>query len=150
MNLTIGIDPDLTLSGVATYNKETRELTVQKLSFFKLLEYLQQNREQIFRVRIEAGWLVNKSNYHKQQGYKQRERIAKNVGENHAIGKMIAEMCQYLELDFELRKPLKKLWNGSGGKISHKELTFQLSRIKIPFKTRSNQEERDAVLICLY
>lgn len=112
--ILIGIDPDLKKSGFAVWYKDEKDLNIGTLSFFDLQEALRNwSRDWIHgsvEVIIEAGWLNSKSNFHssKKQSKVVGERIAKNVGENHATGKLIAEMCEHLKLNYKLVKPTTK------------------------------------------
>ncbi|MFJ1431935.1 hypothetical protein ACILD7_02395 [Capnocytophaga canimorsus] len=143
----IGIDPDITKSGVSFLEVKTRKLEVSSLTFPQLLDYLKfikekhsQTAEKLIVV-VEAGWLVQKSNYHGYAGAR-AERIAKNVGANHETGKKIVEMCKHYGLEVQEIRPLKKMWKGKDGKITHEELA---SFTGITGKT--NQDMRDSVLI---
>ena len=100
----IGIDPDVTKSGVACWNKSTMTLTVQCLKFFELFTYLKDVGGPN-KIIIEAGWLNKKSNYHGAKNRQYGELIAKHVGRNHEVGMKIAEMCEFLGLKYELYKP---------------------------------------------
>lgn len=102
----IGIDPDVERCGVGVYDAETGELEPMTMEFFDLLDFLKKNREEIF-VIIEAGWLNKKSNFHGFGGAR-GERIAKNVGANHQIGKLIAEFCRRENINYKLFQPRKK------------------------------------------
>ena len=136
--MTVGIDPDCSLSGVAEYEPETKYFHIQKMGFFQLYEYLKENRERIALVRIEAGWLNEKSNFHYSRGQSKQagERIAKNVGANHETGRKIAEMCEYLSIEYDLVRLV-------GSKdIDH----FTFKRIT-GFIGRTNQDMRDAGML---
>ena len=147
----IGIDPDTKESGIAIYDKTAKELEVRSLSFFNLLDYLRDNSADIELVKIEGGWLNKKSNFRFTKSKGIGENIAKKVGSNHETGKKIVEMCEYLKINHSIVKPLRKIWKGAEGKITDAELRQQLSRLQITLaKTRTNQETRDSVLICLY
>ncbi|MFJ1490525.1 hypothetical protein [Capnocytophaga canis] len=143
----IGIDPDIEKSGVSFLEVKTRKLEVSSLTFPKLLDYLKFIREKHSQadekliVVVEAGWLVQKSNYHGHTGAR-AEKIAKNVGANHETGKKIVEMCKHYGLEVQEIRPLKKMWKGKDGKITHEELA---SFTGITGKT--NQDMRDSVLI---
>lgn len=150
MSLMIGIDPDLKKNGVCIYNKTSKTLESKSLSFFELFEYLKTVAGSIDVVKIEAGWLNKKSNFRLTKHKNIAERISKNVGENHATGKMIAEMCEFLQVNHKLNKPLIKRWKGPDGKITHEELEKVLTNLNIELKTRTNQDKRDSILICLF
>lgn len=138
----IGIDPDCDRSGVAVVNASTKSLyTCTNKTFPELIDYLYAMREANVRVAVEAGWLVEKSNYHPVQG-RRAEKIAKNVGSNHETGRKIIEMCKYYGLDVVARCPLKKCWNSRDGKITAEEFAEVTG-----FAARTNQDARDAGLI---
>ena len=129
--MIIGIDPDLVKSGVAII---TDKMTLHNLTFPELMQLFSDNKDQIKKVVIEAGWLNVKSNFHARYGQSKSagERIAKNVGENHATGKLIAEMAEYYNLNVILVKPTKKKYTAE----EFNRLTGWVGR--------SNQEQRDA------
>lgn len=108
----IGIDPDVERSGVGIWLPAVKSLGVYAWPFFELYDYFQKhpNRTLIF-VRIEAGWLNKKSNFHGSIGQRKHvgERIAKNVGSNHQVGKLIGEMCEHLGIKYEFVKPMGKI-----------------------------------------
>lgn len=132
--MIIGIDPDLTASGVATLTAQG--LHVQTLSFVQLVKYIEQQKPKLKKVVIEAGWLIPKSSWHFSKSKVQAERIAKNVGQNHATGQLLEQAIQDLGVTVELRKPI--------GKRTHE----QFVRITgFTQKKRTNQEERDAGLL---
>lgn len=103
----IGIDPDLTKSGIAVWHKEDKQLDLKLWTFYELICTLQLwlNEKRNFEVIVEAGWLNKKSNFRGTQNKAIGERIAKNVGENHATGKIIEQACQELGIAYRLVKP---------------------------------------------
>lgn len=148
--LILGIDPDLTASGISSYNKETKELNYMALKFFDLQRWLIENKENILQVKCEGGWLNSKGNFRFSKSKGIGERIAKNVGENHATGKLIIEMLEDLQIPYKLSKPLLKKWKGTNGKITHEEIVNLLKLIGITMGKKSNQDQRDSILICLF
>jgi hypothetical protein len=132
--LYIGVDPDLARSGVAIWDSKYKILTLKTLSFWQLFDLLSEHRDRIILVKVEAGWLNLKSNWHSRYGQTKAagESIAKNVGENHATGKLICQMCVYLELHYNEVRPR-----------NHK-LNAKIFRAIAKYKRRTNQEERDA------
>ena len=141
--MLIGIDPDVTKSGVAV--KSRAEFSLHTLTFFQLFDFLKANRDQVTNVRIEASWLI-KHNWNKKATGSAaiNANIGNDAGRNHETGRKIVEMCQYLSIPYIEVKPLKKIWKAKDGKISHEEL----SRI-IALPKRTNQEQRDAALLIL-
>jgi hypothetical protein len=139
--MIMGIDPDVNKSGVAI--KEDGKYVLYSLSFWDLFEFLSQARPH--KVIIEGGWLNEKSNFRAGKGNNVSARIGKNVGSNHEVGRKIVEMCNYLRLDYDIVRPLQKIWKGRDGKITHEEM---VKHFKLNIK-RSNQEERDALLLII-
>ncbi|WP_228203393.1 hypothetical protein [Acinetobacter sp. CFCC 10889] len=133
--MIIGIDPDLEKSGVAVLKDGS--LRLNNMSFYDLTQYFEVNKDQIKKVVIEAGWLNKKSNLHSRYGQSKRagERIAKNVGENHATGKLLVEMAESLGLAVVLVKPTKSKKNSE-----------EFNRIT-GWQGRTNQEQRDAGML---
>lgn len=109
--ILIGIDPDLKKSGFAVWYKESKELFLLTHTFFGLLNeftyYSDPFRRESVQVKIEAGWLNKKSNFRGGKNQSISDIISKKVGENHATGKLIAEMCEHLKLPYKLIKPTK-------------------------------------------
>lgn len=104
----IGIDPDVDKSGVAVWNgKEFTQATC--LALHELFEVLTQwhNQADVY-VRLEGGWLIDKSNFSTRNIYGSRsanERIAKNVGANHEVGRQIKKYCVAKGIPYQLVKP---------------------------------------------
>lgn len=114
----VGIDPDVDKSGVGIYNRGTKVLSCCKsLKFFDLFISLKELKKTCNElnltlfIRIEAGWLNKKSNFHGSAFQKKSvgERIAKNVGSNHEVGRKIGEMCEFLNLEYEFVPPMGKV-----------------------------------------
>lgn len=138
--VVVGIDPDTEKSGYAEYDINQKKLVdVRSYSFFDIYEILESSREVIQIVRIEAGWLNEKANWHGRHGQTKvaGERIAKNVGANHETGRKLVEMCRYLDIPHEIVKPLgtKAIDAGMFKKITG-------------WTERTNQDNRDAAMLC--
>ena len=141
IKVRIGIDPDLKKSGVAIIYIEpfkTQAIqTLENLEFFKLLKLLKTTIDthtfQNVTVFVEAGWLNKKSNYHSAFNKEIAGRIGKNVGENHAVGKLIEEYCIHNQITYKLVKPTTKKWDA--------KLFKQITK----WDGRTNAETRDAV-----
>ena len=148
----IAIDPDTEKSGVATLDLDGMKVHAEAMPFPVLLDELSNtqclSRGKNFKVIVEGGWLVSKSNYHYAKG-KGGERIAKNVGANHETGRKIVEMLAHWGIEHEVIHPLKKCWKGRDGKITLAELNSLLRGMGIREMGRCNQDVRDAVLIAL-
>lgn len=144
--LLVGIDPDCSRSGIAIKHLVSRHITLSTASFFELFDFLKEHGDSIQLVRIEAAWLIEKSNWHAPNASASvSSRVGKNVGANHETGRKIAEMCEYLKVNHQLIRPLRKQWKGPNGKITHNEWVMIT---KTELKS-SNQEERDAGLLVI-
>jgi hypothetical protein len=146
-NLIIGIDPDCKKSGLCVIDKDEKKvIKAEALPFPELITtiVLHSFIGEIKCVYVEAGWL-NKGNYHGRKGDSRAIAAAKGeaVGRNAETGRKIVEMLQYNGIKTELVRPLKKVWKGTGGKISQSEIVKMIPG----FPKRSNQEVRDAALI---
>ena len=139
MVIRVGIDPDVEKSGLAiTMNGAL--VCVEARTFFDLCDMLNSAKNTardvgaLLMVTIEAGWLIKKSNWHPAQGRGIRDRIAKNVGENHAAGKLIARWCDEAGIPYELVPPRGKVKSAR-----FKRLTG--------WNKRANQDMRDAAML---
>lgn len=171
MKKIIAIDPDVDKSGVGVIEitNEKPIFTIYNKKFVDLCLFVRGEREKAvedkyeLRVIIEAGWLNKISNFHSDKSkstYSQKEvrineHIAKSVGNNHEVGKILNEALTYILRDtpfvVELVYPLQKCWNGPKGKITHEELANLLdcSGLVGIFK-QSNPDARDALLLALH
>ena len=146
-NLIIGIDPDCKKSGLCIIDKDEKKvIKAEALPFPELIATigLYKEADEIKCVYVEAGWL-NRGNYHGRKGDSRAISAAKGeaVGRNAETGRKIVEMLQYHNITTALVRPLKKVWKGTGGKISQGEIMKMIPG----FPKRANQEVRDAALI---
>ena len=133
--MIIGIDPDLTKSGIACLHCDTKRIEYSTLNFVDTLKFIRMNQPIIERVYVEAGWFNKKSSYHSSPNMSTAARIGKNVGENHATGKLLAQAIEAENIKVILVRPTKKKLNAE----QFKALTG--------IQTRTNQEHRDAVML---
>lgn len=151
-DIVIGIDPDCEKSGYAVAEarrdgRRDRVTEVACLRFPDLLERIRGRWNEAQRqgrrcdIILEAGWL-NKGNWHVAVTDSRQAAAAKglHVGRNHETGRKIAEMLRYWGISVTEQKPYPKVWKN--GKISHEEIVRQTG-----WQRRTNQEERDAVLM---
>jgi hypothetical protein len=134
--LIIGIDPDVTRSGLAIRGRETGELTLKNLSFFELFDLLAAIKDRIETVKIEAGWL-NSSNWHATGGKSYAAQIGNRTGRNHQTGILIAEGCEHLGIKFELIRPARS------------KTDARLFKRLTGYQGRTNSEQRDAAMMIL-
>ena len=154
----ICVDPDVEASGfgfiLITNGAVFVEYTTLPLP--KLIyELTQMHREYSkpnhpVRIFIEAGWL-NKGNWHLNPRDNKQTAAAKGrqAGRNHQLGLDICAMLDYLNVPHTEVAPLIKSWKGKDRKITHEELDKIVKWVNgtgLP-KKRSNQEERDALLL---
>ena len=143
-NRIIAIDPDIQNNGVCDLEKSTRKIELKSLTFFELFDYLimQKTKPDSFIVIIEGGWLNEVSNFHASENTRTSNRISKNVGANHEVGKLIVQMCEYLKIKHEVKRPLLKIWSGNNRKITHDEIVYLTG-----YQSKTNQETRDSLLL---
>ncbi len=151
IQVVIAIDPDVDRNGVAyiDLSQPDRALQLSVLEFPLLIETLRNLKnllaqsDKTYRVLIEAGWL-NHGNWHLNPRDSKAVIAAKgnHAGRNQETGRKIAEMCRFFGIEYELVKPLTKVWKGRERKISAQEFNAVTG-----FKGRTNQEMRDAGLI---
>ena len=148
-DVVIGIDPDVDKSGVAFLMVEARIIEVVSLTFADLLDYLRETRDTLtkegrfFVVVVEAGWL-NKAHWHVGRGGSaaRSAAIGNHTGRNHEVGRKTVEMCRHYGIEVVEQPPLRKMWKGKDGKITHEELQIFTGIIG-----KTNQETRDAALL---
>lgn len=149
--LVIGIDPDIDKSGVASVNKETGARELFTTGFWDVIGFINQFRDQIRVVVIEAGYLNPKSNFRDRaqiadalqsnnsvaallSAKRVGEKIAEKVGRNHQIGILLVEYCRRENIPFMAVQPI-------GHKITSTRLFKQMYGITTK---KADQEIRDA------
>lgn len=145
----VAIDPDLNASGVAAWStKERIWLLAQKVSIENILSALAGLPTDDTTIYVEAGWLIKKANL-RAGNYREAQAKARNVGENHATGKLICKILRaagYTVIEF---KPLRKgafktmagSWSETGRRYVEKESGIG---------TRMNDDVRDAIYTVLH
>lgn len=149
LDTVIGIDPDVDKNGVAVLDCNTRTLEISTYTFPDLLDYLLylkraaevQGKNTL--VIVEAGWM-NQGNWHLRNHDNKNVAVAKGVhqGRNEQVSRIIGQMCDHFGLHYEFIKPLRKVWKGKDGKITHEELAYFTG-----IQGHTNQEGRDAALL---
>ena len=135
----IGIDPDVDKNGFAVWDANDKSLNyIGVCRFFGLIneiESLIATGEDVI-VFIEAGWLIRKSNFHSKKGQTKSvgEKIAKAVGANHQVGKLLAEYCDDKKIAYALIRP------------QGKKKADEFKRIT-GYQKRTNSEMRDAAML---
>ena len=147
-DIIIGIDPDVEASGVATLCPKTKRVEATTMTLPALLDYLRRVRNEYptltVAVVVEASW-TTAHNFHSLPSDSKAVAAKKgyHVGRNHQIGIDIADIARHFSLDVRLQPPLRKIWKGKDRKITHEEICA----ITGYTAKRSNQEERDAMLL---
>lgn len=142
----IGVDPDTNKSGIAVIQNGDIAL-LDTLSFADVcdlfLYYRNQDWDNTTAV-IESSWNTA-HNWHGKATDNRRLSAKKgyDVGRCHQVGISLCEMSKYFGLNTIQHQPLKKCWKGSNGKITHHELQQLFPQLQ----QRTNQEERDALLL---
>ena len=144
------IDPDVDKSGIAMVNMQARCVHASTMTFPELIKFLTLQVPQhikegmIVEVVVECSW-DSEHNWHMRTGINHRKAasLGYDEGRNHEVGRKIVEMLEYHQIEVKLRRPLRKIWKGPGGKITHEEMTQICGWVH----KRSNQEERDAMLL---
>ena len=148
-NIIIGIDPDCEKNGISQLDTSSNELEIFSFSFPELIDYLMRMADYQHRmskkvvVVVEASWKIS-HNWHIYQRDSKGTiaRKGKDAGRCHEVGRKIAECARHYGLEVVEKLPLKKIWKGEDGKITHEEIA---AFIHMP--SRSNQEQRDAALL---
>ena len=134
--LLLGIDPDVSKSGVACWNQADKKFEyITTMDFFDLLDLLK--KHSFKEVVIEASWLISRvvyGKFDKQAQYKQMA-ISKAVGANRQIGKLLELFCKKYNISYRLVKPTSSKVDAE----TFKNLT--------KWEGRTNSEERDSALL---
>lgn len=163
--IIIGIDPDIEASGIGivTIDAEGKVTTsigrhplpglVERLVHLKAEQDADTRLGDPVpdtRIYIEAGWL-NQGNWHLSPKDTRQLAAAKGrqAGRNHQLGLDLCALLEHQGIQHQLVRPLQKCWKGKDRKITHQELDTIIRRVNHTgmTKKRSNQEERDALLI---
>jgi hypothetical protein len=148
-DIIIGIDPDVEKSGLALVAERGKVVEVNTYFFPELIEYLQIIRDRFLAenmkvvVVVEASWKIS-HNWHAHRGDSKGTiaRKGNDAGRCHEVGRKIVECARYYGLEVVEKLPLKKIWKGKDGKITHEEISAFM-----PIGKQSNQEKRDAALL---
>ena len=142
----IGIDPDVDKNGICELEISTKRVKLASLTFGEVVDMLLTLKGSPIPVLVivEAGWL-NSGSWHLKNSDNKRVAAAKgrNTGANHETGKKIVELCRHFGIEVLEIRPLRKIWNGPNGKITHGELAYFIPDLPL----RTNQETRDATLL---
>lgn len=138
--MIIGIDPDLVKSGVAV-TAGGRILTLDAMSFFDLIGFIDEHKHQaVFHVEnVEYCKAVYQRNVN-QAGMR---KIAQNVGQVKAIGRLLAQYLEDAGADYKMIRPLV-------GPIKKAKKDAEFFNRQTGWVGKSNEDKRDAALLALY
>lgn len=145
----VAIDPDLNASGVAAWSaKERRWIFAKKVSIENILSALADLPPSETTIYVEAGWLIKKANL-RAGNYREAQAKARNVGENHATGKLIIKILRaagYTVIEFKpLRKGAFKTLAGSWSEIGRRYVEKESGIV-----AQMNDDVRDAIYTVLH
>lgn len=163
--LLVGIDPDTKASGWAVIDLSDRTVHLETLPFMDILALLTEWRREVddhyldeaysYRFVVEDIWKVA-HNWHVSPR-DNRQTISKkgyHIGRCSMVGQLIYEAIGAHFFPRIAQPPLRKVWRGADGKITHPELLELCEKhdlILPPSKQKqTNQEERDALLLALH
>lgn len=163
--LLVGIDPDTKASGWAVIDLSDRTVHLETLPFMDILALLTEWRREVddhyldesysYRFVVEDIWTVA-HNWHVSPR-DNRLTISKkgyHIGRCSMVGQLIYEAIGAHFFPRIAQPPLRKVWRGADGKITHPELLELCEKLDLkllPSKQKqTNQEERDALLLAIH
>ena len=163
--LLVGIDPDTKASGWAVIDLSDRTVHLETLPFMDILALLTEWRREVddhyldesysYRFVVEDIWTVA-HNWHV-SARDNRQTISKkgyHIGRCSMVGQLIYEAIGAHFFPRIAQPPLRKVWRGADGKITHPELLELCEKLDLklpPSKQKqTNQEERDALLLAIH
>lgn len=163
--LLIGIDPDTKASGWAVIDLSDRTVHLETLQFMDILALLTEWRREVddhyldesysYRFVVEDIWTVA-HNWHV-SARDNRQTISKkgyHIGRCSMVGQLIYEAIGAHFFPRIAQPPLRKVWRGSDGKITHPELLELCEKLDLKLihskQKQTNQEERDALLLAIH
>ena len=145
----MGIDPDVSASGLAVLDCSRREF--QKVGSYPFPEIV--DALALLAADKVAGQEVTvvledsdlSTNWHMSPRDSKAVAAAKgrSVGLCHATARHLKECAENFGLEVVMMKPLRKFWKGRDGKITHEEAAYFMRGLP----KQTNQESRDAALL---
>ena len=163
--LLVGIDPDTKASGWAVIDLSDRTVHLETLPFMDILALLTEGRREMdehyvdeaysYRFVVEDIWRVA-HNWHVSPR-DNRLTISKkgyHIGRCSMVGQLIYEAIGAHFFPRIAQPPLRKVWRGADGKITHSELLELCEKHDLILhpsnQKQTNQEERDAGLLAIH
>ena len=139
-SMVIGIDPDLEKSGVATVI-DGKLTTLDTMGFFELTDFILEHKHVAHFIVEDVEH--SKATYHRPgKGRAEMLKIAQNVGQVKAIGRLLGVFLNGCDAQFTLIKPLK-------GRVKKAKKDAEFFNKITGWAGRSNQDKRDAALLAL-
>ena len=145
----VAIDPDLNASGMAAWCNESKAwLIAQSVSIENILDVMFDFPKEYTTIFVEAGWLIKKANI-RGGNYRTAQAKARNVGENHATGKLIIKILRAAGFEVQEFKPLKKgVFKTKAGPWS--QVGRDYVKKQSGLSHRMNDDVRDAIYTVLH
>ena len=142
--LTIGIDPDISKSGVA-FVVAGRIERLEALCFVELIETIAEYKKGCVDVVVKLEDVEsNKAMFAREpMSSAAKMKIAQNVGMVKAVARLIRESLDAKGIKVIMVKPLK-------GTIKKAKKNASLFNSMTKWEGRTNEDKRDAALIALY
>tara|TARA_B100001059_G_scaffold53555_1_gene47793 strand:- start:44392 stop:44850 length:459 start_codon:yes stop_codon:yes gene_type:complete len=149
--LIIGIDPDLTASGVAVITLDKCIVEMQRVKFCQLVDYIQ-----LQAMKVDGRILIKMEDpntikptfpraIHKAMNRQAvNNRISQNVGQVKAVATLILEVLKATGYNVTPCRPLV------GGHKSRCKMDYRYFNQLTGWDKRSNEDCRDAALIALF
>lgn len=138
----VGIDPDLTKSGVGIY--DGRNIVLKTMSFWELIEFIDEKSTRVDTLFVFED--INSNNaYHKGSGHGEKVKmtIMRKTGQAQGIAKLIEEYMKKKNVPYVMQKPLK-------GVLKKWKKDTDLFQKMTGYKGRSNQDNRDAIALAVF
>ncbi len=146
----VGIDPDVDKSGLVVIDRQGRcILHAEALDFPGVLVYLNLLKQEHAQEPMTVLVVIEDSDFSVNWHYNRHDSKGvcaakgRSVGMCHATARHLRECCENMGLPVMMQQPLRKLWRGKDGKITHEEAALFMPGLP----ARTNQEVRDAALL---
>ena len=139
-SMVIGIDPDLVKSGVATVI-DGKLATLDSMEFFKLTEFILEHKHVAHFIVEDVE--CNGATYQRGKANQAvMKKIAQNVGQVKAIGRLLGVYLNGCDAQFTLIKPLR-------GEAKKAKTDARLFNKLTGWQGQSNEDKRDAAMLAL-
>lgn len=146
----VGIDPDISSNAIAIWDrKESRWASVVSIPFEEMESaFVNMSREETI-FYVEAGWKNQVTNFHRGHKFSMSEKIAMNIGMNHAVSMLTARVLRRMGWEVVEIAPVSKgngyLKNARGWTKQGREYIDKHSG----YPGKLNDDKRCAILITM-